>query len=382
MPRSALTLNELAKVRSDNRKILDADAGNQGTALGLKNYLPGGVRTGQPCIIVYVPYKLNEDMLDPRFRIPKLLTSSDGELEAPTDVVITTLPEIKGKKPDLSEQNKKLVAALRWEDGTLDHLRPGAQIGGYFFPKDAPAAASAAGDTEIQSYMGTVGYVVGETKGPAVGILTNQHIGIVAGQSIYIPGGKQPSVRVGITREVRQHYPDDEWLAGVDEPFAFIKTDAAFVSVEAHFRSKLRNELAEVGRIEGRYNVDLDTMDVIGLPVQKVGRTTGRTTGVIIAYGYRATHANDSLDRQMGKEPANIYTDFLISPDEGFEEFAAHGDSGSGILTNDGDKLLGLGLLWGGRPTDFDREEGYKTLAYGINLGRLLDVMGLDLILS
>ncbi|MBT6429776.1 MAG: hypothetical protein HOK30_19055, partial [Rhodospirillaceae bacterium] len=234
----------------------------------------------------------------------------------------------------------------------------------------------------IQSYMGTVGYVVGETKGPAVGILTNQHIGIVAGQSIYIPGGKQPSVRVGITREVRQHYPDDEWLAGVDEPFAFIKTDAAFVSVEAHFRSKLRNELAEVGRIEGRYNVDLDTMDVIGLPVQKVGRTTGRTTGVIIAYGYRATHANDSLDRQMGKEPANIYTDFLISPDEGFEEFAAHGDSGSGILTNDGDKLLGLGLLWGGRPTDFDREEGYKTLAYGINLGRLLDVMGLDLILS
>lgn len=369
MARQAKTLKELARVRADNRRLLNAVAGNQGTALGRKNFTPQGEPTGDPCIIIYMPHKLNEALLDKNVRVPSVLRSSDGKLEALTDVVVTTVPSEPKEDPPLSQANEDLVRTLQWRDGRLDHLPPGAQIGGYEL-----------GRTGIGGYFGTIGYAVRNDDGSLVGVLTNEHVGGTASRSMYVPGGNQPSVRVGVTRTVREHYADDEWMPGVDERFAYVRSDAAFVVIEERLRAQLRNEVPTVGPIAGMLPVNFDSLDVIGMPVKKVGRTTGLSEGVVVAYGYGIPNANEIIDRELGAEPANVYTDFLIAPTAGFEAFSAPGDSGSPIVTQIDGKVLAVGLLWGGWPTDVGRGGGVEDLTYGINLSRLLAAMKLNLL--
>ena len=120
---------------------------------------------------------------------------------------------------------------------------------------------------------------------------------------------------------MREHYPDDEWIRGVNEPFAYVRSDAAFVAVDESVKKLLINNIPTVGALDGTLEVALDSMDVIGMPVAKVGRTTGLTQGVIVAYGYGVTHINELIDRRLNAEPANIYTDFLVAPVADFSEF-------------------------------------------------------------
>ena len=198
---------------------------------------------------------------------------------------------------------------------------------------------------------------------------------------MYIGGGNGPTmVRIGVTRSVREHYPDDEWVTGIDEPFAFIRSDAAFIAVEDKFKKLLINDIPNVGKLDDPLKINLDSMDVIGMPVSKVGRTTGLTHGVIVAYGYGIAHNHEDVDRQFNVEPANIYTDFLIAPAPGFDEFSSYGDSGSPIFTEINHKTVGVGLLWGGWPADIGRDGGIEDLTYGVNLHRLLQLMGLALL--
>ena len=42
MPKQAETLQELAQVRADNRRLLNMIVGSQGTALGRRNFTPDG----------------------------------------------------------------------------------------------------------------------------------------------------------------------------------------------------------------------------------------------------------------------------------------------------------------------------------------------------
>lgn len=366
MPRQARTLRELARIRAYNWQLLNAVVGNQGTALGRRNTR----LDGEPCIIVYVPHKLHKTFLAKNVQVPKRLVSEDGSLEAPTDVVVTTVPpEAKGE-PLLSDENQALVRRLQWMDGTLAHLTPGVQVGGYsLYPSG-----------RLAPYFGTLGYCVKSAHGGPVGFLTNQHVGGGAGQSMYVPGGDQATVRIGVTRSVREHSPDDEWVKGINEPFAYVRSDAALVAVDKPFTNVLTNEIPNVGALDGCLEINLDSMDVIGMPVTKVGRTTGLTEGVVVAYSYGISHINEYIDRQLNAEPANIYTDFLIAPAPGFNEFSAPGDSGSPIFTRIEGKTLGLGLLWGGWPTDIGRTGGIEDLTYGIDLHRLLHLMQLELL--
>lgn len=372
MPTQAQSLRELAQVRADNRELLNAIVGTQGTALGRKNFTAGGEPTGEPCIIIYMPHKIAFALLADSLRVPAKLTSADGRLEARTDVVVTTVTDQPKAAPALSPENQALVDSLQWRDGTLDHLPPGAQIGG--------AELTAEG---LGAYVGTLGFAVRERTpdGDIRGFLTNQHVGGTASRSIYIPGAQQQAVRVGVTRAVREHYPDDEWIEGVNERFAYVRTDAAFVAAEEGIAGFLRNDVPQVGPIQGVYEADLDSMELIGLPVKKVGRTTGLTAGIVVAFGYGITNANEQIDRLIGSEPANVYTDFLIAP-EGGDPFSAPGDSGSGILVNSNDQHhdKALGLLWGGWPTDIGRATGVEDLTYGINLNRVLTEMHLELL--
>ncbi len=372
MARQAQTLRELALVRADNRDLLNAIVGSQGTALGRRNFTAGGQPTGEPCIIIYMPHKIAFALLAANLRVPETLATEDGQLEARTDIVVTTVTDQPEVEPVLSPENQGLVDSLRWRDGTLDHLPPGAQVGG--------AELTAEG---VETYVGTLGFAVRETTphGDIRGFLTNQHVGGTASRSMYIPGAQQQALRVGVTRSVREHYPDDEWIPGINERFAYVRTDAAFVAAEEGVADLLRNDVPHVGPVQGLYEVDLDSMDLIGLPVKKVGRTTGLTAGVVVAFGYGIANANEQIDRLIGSEPANVYTDFLIAP-VGEGAFSAPGDSGSGILVNSNDQHhdKALGLLWGGWPTDIGRSTGVEDLTYAINLKRVLTEMDLELL--
>lgn len=371
MAKAATTLRELAQIRADNRKLLNAVVGNQGTALGRKDFTASGEPTGDPCIIVYMPHKIHSALLSENLEIPAKLSSNDGDLETPTDVVVTTIPNEPKEKVPLSPDNADLVEKLQWLDGTLDHLPPGAQIGGAELTQDG-----------LEGYVGTIGFAVRSMgEGPSIlGFLTNQHVGGTASRSMYIPGAKQQAIRVGVTRSVREHYPDDQWIPEVDESFAYVRTDAAFVAAEANVAALLKNEVPSVGEISGTYELDFDSMDVIGLPVKKVGRTTGHTKGVVVAFGYGVPNANEQIDRFLGHEPANVYTDFLIAP-LGEDPFSAPGDSGSGILVDDDThNNQALGLLWGGWPTDIGRGKGIEDLTYAINLARVLEELQLELL--
>ncbi len=129
MSRRAETLRDLAKVRADGRALLNAVVGTQGTALGRKNYDGRGEPIGDPCIIVYMPHKIHNALLAENVKVPPTLVSKEREIEAPTDVVVTTTPNPPKDPPELDADNKKLIETLQWFDGKLDHIPAGAQIG-------------------------------------------------------------------------------------------------------------------------------------------------------------------------------------------------------------------------------------------------------------
>lgn len=372
MTRRAETLRDLAKLRADRRDLLNAVVGNQGTALGRKNYDGRGEPIGDPCIIVYMPHKIHNALLAEKLRIPPTLVSKDGQIEAPTDVVVTTTPNPPKDPPELDADNKALIETLQWFDGKLDHIPAGAQIGFGDWEDD-----------DIEEFVGTIGYIVRSTKPGEenkIGLLTNQHVGVRSGHSLYIPGYEQQSLRVGLTRRVIEHIPDDQWLEGVDEEYAFVRTDAAFVEVETSLHGLLRNAWPVPGGAFGEpVTIDLDSMDAIGTPVKKIGRTTGLQKGTIVAFGYGITSESEHIDRAVGREPANFYTDLLIAPREKGKVFSAGGDSGSAILIDD-DRNRPIGLLWGGWPEDIGRGRGMEDLTYAIDLTRVLKTMELELV--
>ena len=236
MPKQATNLRELATVRADNRATLNAIVGTQGTALGRKNFSPDVNPDGEPCIIVYVSHKLHDSFLTASQRVPPILSSADKSLEARTDVVVTTASLDPKGKPRLTPENQALVDRLQWKDGLQDHLVPGVQIGGYNLV-----------DGTLTSELGTLGYCVGSTTHPAVGFLTNQHVAGTVGRSLYVPGGRHVTARIGVCRTIHEHYPDEEWLKGVNEPFAYVRSDAAFVAVDEPFVKLLTNDIPKAG---------------------------------------------------------------------------------------------------------------------------------------
>lgn len=378
MPTKAMTITQLAQVRADNRQLLNLVTGSQGTALGRKNFTADGQPVGDPCIIIYVPHKINDALLDANLRIPSTLTSADGKLDAPTDVVVSTTPDNENAPPTLSPSNRALTRKLQWLDGKLDYLAPGAQLGG-----------GSIEEGQLFSYTGTLGFAVRtRDPNPIVGILTNQHVGLYPGHTLYVPGFNQQSLDVGITRRVAEYIPDDRWIPGVDEPDAFVRIDAAFVGVRSKYSKFLKNQVpggeddGKSAKMGAPLALDLDSMAPIGLPVKKVGRTTGLQKGTIVAFGYGIWSEEEALQRSIGREPPNYYTDFLIAPRPESDIFSTHGDSGSPILLDmpgHVDHNRPIGLLWGGWPGDIGRNRGLEDFTYGIAIHRLLNQLDLDL---
>lgn len=97
----------------------------------------------------------------------------------------------------------------------------------------------------------------------------------------------------------------------------------------------MNTDLIGIGSLNGLESISLQDMSIIGKKVQRVGRTTGRRYGTVVAFGYEFIDDNE----------VTVYTDLLIAGDDG-KPFSTHGDSGSLIVTRDDNNAVGL--LWSG----------------------------------
>jgi hypothetical protein len=125
-----------------------------------------------------------------------------------------------------------------------------------------------------------------------------------------------------------------------------------------------------VGQLGPVKSISLEDMSIIGQKVLRVGRTTGLRRGTIVAFGYEFIDQRD----------ATAYTDLLIVGEEDLP-FSTHGDSGSLIVTDDG-QLNPIGLLWGGWQEKLRTGHAQENWTYGIALSRVLDTLEIDLVQS
>ncbi|KAL5974167.1 hypothetical protein ACLOJK_030830 [Asimina triloba] len=114
---------------------------------------------------------------------------------------------------------------------------------------------------------------------------------------------------------------------------------------------------------------------LIGRRVVKVGRSSGLTTGTVMAY---ALEYND-------EKGICFFTDFLVIG-ENQQTFDLEGDSGGLILLTgkEGERPRSIGIIWGGTANRgrlmLKSGQGPENWTSGVELGRLLHLLELDLI--
>lgn len=158
----------------------------------------------------------------------------------------------------------------------------------------------------------------------------------------------------------------------------FVRADGAFIPFTEEFSiSNVSTSVRGVGEIGDVNTIDLQSSinSVIGRQVVKVGRSSGLTTGTIMAY---ALEYND-------EKGICFFTDFLVVG-ENQQTFDLEGDSGSLILltSQNGEKPRPVGIIWGGTANrgrlKLKVGEPPENWTSGVDLGRLLDLLELDLI--
>ncbi|KAJ0975778.1 hypothetical protein J5N97_017743 [Dioscorea zingiberensis] len=122
----------------------------------------------------------------------------------------------------------------------------------------------------------------------------------------------------------------------------FVRADGAFIPFADDFDiSNVTTLVKGVGEIGDVKVIDLQSPinSLIGRQVVKVGRSSGLTTGTVMAY---ALEYND-------EKGICFFTDFLVVG-ENQQTFDLEGDSGSLIILTgqDGEKPQPIGIIWGG----------------------------------
>lgn len=158
----------------------------------------------------------------------------------------------------------------------------------------------------------------------------------------------------------------------------FVRADGAFIPFAEDFNiADITTLVTGVGEIDEVNTIDLQSPidSLIGKQVLKVGRSSGLTNGIIMAY---ALEYND-------EKGICFFTDFLVVG-ENQQIFDLEGDSGSLILLKgqNGEKPRPVGIIWGGTANRgrLKLKVGQPPVHWtsGVDLGRLLDLLELDLI--
>ncbi|KAI3725805.1 hypothetical protein L1987_65599 [Smallanthus sonchifolius] len=330
------------------------------TAIGFR--IRGGLLTDIPAILVFVARKVHREWLSHCEFVPCALEGPGG-VWCEVDVVEFSYYGAPAATPK-EEFYTELVDGLRGSDPVIGS---GSQVAS-------------------QSACGTMGAIVkSRTGNRQIGFLTNRHVAVdldYPNQKMFhpMPPSLGPGVYLGAVERATSFITDDLWygiFAGTN-PETFVRADGAFIPFAEDFNvadvTTLVRGIGEIGEVKV---IDLQSKvnSVVGQKVAKVGRSSGLTTGTIMAY---ALEYND-------RKGTCFLTDFLVIG-ENQKTFDLEGDSGSLIILSgqNGEKPRPVGIIWGGtanrgrlKVKDGQPPESWTS---AVDLGRLLDVLELDLI--
>ncbi|XVF87944.1 hypothetical protein PTKIN_Ptkin19aG0009500 [Pterospermum kingtungense] len=354
----ATTLLELMTIRAFHSKILRCYS--LGTAIGFR--IRRGVLTDIPAILVFVSRKVDKQWLTPIQCLPTALEGPGGVW---CDVDVVEFSYFGAPDPTPKEQlYTEIVDDLRGGD---PHIGSGSQVAN-------------------QETYGTLGAIVKSRTGSRqVGFLTNRHVAVdldYPNQKMFhpLPPTLGPGVYLGAVERATSFITDDLWygiFAGTN-PETFVRADGAFIPFADDFdMSTVTTSVKGVGEIGGVKVIDLQCSigSLIGKQVMKVGRSSGLTSGTVLAY---ALEYND-------EKGICFLTDFLVVG-ENQQSFDLEGDSGSLIIMKgeNGEKPRPIGIIWGGTANRgrLKLRVGLppENWTSGVDLGRLLNLLELDII--
>ncbi|KAL3654583.1 Protein NARROW LEAF 1 [Castilleja foliolosa] len=356
----ATTLLELMTIRAFHSKLLRRFS--LGTAIGFR--IRRGALTDIPAILVFVARKVHRQWLSPAHCLPTALEGPGG-VWCDVDVVEFAYYGVPAATPK-EQVYTELVDGFGGSDPCIGS---GSQVAS-------------------QETYGTLGAIVKSRSGNRqVGFLTNRHVAVdldYPSQKMFhpLPPSLGPGVYLGAVERATSFVTDDLWygiFAGIN-PETFVRADGAFIPFAEDFNMANVTTLVKgVGEIGEVNTVDLQSpiSSLVGRRVVKVGRSSGLTTGTIMAY---SLEYND-------EKGICFFTDFLVVG-ENQQTFDLEGDSGSLILltSQNGEKPRPVGIIWGGTANrgrlKLKVGQPPENWTSGVDLGRLLDLLELDLVTS
>ncbi|CDY31669.1 BnaA05g08780D [Brassica napus] len=356
----ATTLLELMTIRAFHSKILRRFS--LGTAVGFR--ITRGVLTKTPAILVFVARKVHRQWLNPMQCLPSALEGPGG-VWCDVDVVEFQYYGAPAATPKEQVYNE-LVDGLRGSDPCIGS---GSQVAS-------------------QETYGTLGAIVkSRTGNHQVGFLTNRHVAVdldYPSQKMFhpLPPSLGPGVYLGAVERATSFITDDQWygIFADTNPETFVRADGAFIPFAEDLSMRnVTTVIKGIGEIGNVHVIDLQSPidTLIGKQVVKVGRSSGYTTGTVMAY---ALEYND-------EKGICFLTDFLVIG-ENQQTFDLEGDSGSLILLTspNGQKPRPVGIIWGGTANrgrlKLIAGQEPENWTSGVDLGRLLDLLELNLITS
>jgi hypothetical protein len=351
--KEARSLNDLLRIRAANQDRIKAVIGNLGTALGYK--WTNNQKTDHPCVIVFVPQKTISWLIPEAEVAPEVLEAPDGTW-CYTDVITGgkagSLEDII-PLPPISDENRRVIFELR--SGRVG-LVGGVQLA-YF---------SGGIEDDDHADVGTAGIAVRHAITGKIGFLTNQHVAGSPGRRLYHPWHLR--FPIGTTFIAIEYATDENWYNEIiDESNACIRCDCGFVEIDDSLAQYVRSGLHVIGATGPLLRIDPETMDIIDQKVISVGRTRGVQRGRVAAYAY-----------EYQDENTTVFTDLLILGEDQ-KAFSWKGDSGKIIVTDD-QPHRPLALLWGGWQERLRHGKEQGNWAYAIDLGKVLDRLGLVLL--
>ncbi|MCO5583806.1 hypothetical protein L7F22_037720 [Adiantum nelumboides] len=357
----ATTLLDLMTIRAFHSKELRRYS--LGTAIGFRTR--AGRVTNIPAIVVFVARKVHKQWLHHLQRLPPALEGPGG-IWCDVDVVEFSYCGASAVAPK-EQVYTELVEGLQGND---PHIGPGSQVAS-------------------QETYGTLGAIVQSRIGlRQVGFLTNRHVAVdldYPNQKMFhpLPPMLGPGAYLGAVERATSFITDDLWynIFASMNPETFVRADGAFIPFGDCFDiSRVKTNVKGVGEMGEVVDLDLQAPigSIVGKQVVKVGRSSGVTTGSIMAY---ALEYND-------EKGICFFTDFLIVGENG-QAFDLEGDSGSLILIVDDEgqsKPRPVGIIWGGTANrgrlKLRHGRGPENWTSGVDLGRLLDLLQLTVIKS
>jgi hypothetical protein len=352
----AKSLRDLLRIRQHHTPFLRCIPGCLGTAVGFRYDEKTGRFEGEdtkeglkPAVLIFVIEKIPLAALPPKWRIPPML-DGPGNLSCHTDVIVGIPPADIVVTPPSVGYNGSIIHDLNHSDVGV--------IGG--IPIQGPGST------------GTAGVIV--RAGGRLAAVTNYHVAGFVGTRIDRVGGVYEVLGTTshsiFTAPVATPNPND--LESYTN--AKHRVDLGMVALTEETADKAQPGVFAIDSPLGpvfKLNLDDRKFDPIGRYVVGVGQTLGRQEGRILAYGY------EWRDSFTGAEW--FATDYLIKG-EGSLPFAAPGDSGKLVITND-DRRQPIALLWGGEQRFDSAIPAQQTLAYATEIGlalKLLDNANID----